>query len=185
LFVPICGPDPSPDGDPLQNISPQLLVLLSQLAGMGAGVPAEGETTPLDCNFDMNLSDEKGAPIDDCEVTLATAKPCTMAIDASVDEPGGSLPNTPTARLAPVAVTFLPPAFDIAGDLAITNGSVNGEGSFNIRVDGGGFNIGVPCVVDIYFPMATSFEGGILPSVPDSMPPRPLRTLRLAERPQW
>ncbi|HET9477640.1 MAG TPA: thrombospondin type 3 repeat-containing protein [Dehalococcoidia bacterium] len=171
VALPICGPDPNPAGFPVADPHPQFLTLLSQLAAMSGGTtpPAADETTPIDCRLSLSLSDNKGAPIDDCEVsTPAAPRPCSITIDASIDQVGGSPISTSTARLLPVAVSFLPPAFDLAYDTAIPNGSTNGTGRFQIRTDGGLGEFGGGCVVDASFPLATALEGGILPNAADS-----------------
>lgn len=172
ILLPVCGPDPNPAGFPVADPHPTFLTLLSQLASMAPNSPqpppAE-QTTPINCNLALNLSDGKGAPIDDCEVsTLAAPRPCSIAIDAGIDQVAGSPPNTPSARLLPVAVSFLPPTFDLANDTAIPNGSINGNGSFRIRTDGGLGANGIGCVIDAVFPVTPALEGGVLPNVADS-----------------
>ncbi|HSP54449.1 MAG TPA: thrombospondin type 3 repeat-containing protein, partial [Dehalococcoidia bacterium] len=172
ILLPACGPDPNPAGFPVSDPHPEFLSLLQQLASMapGAQQPTPSSLrTPANCSLSLNLSDNKGAPIDDCEVsTPATPKPCSVAIDVSIDQVGGSPPNTPSARLLPVAVSFLPPTLDFANDTAVPNGSINGNGSFRIRTDGGLGANGIGCVVDAVFPKTPAIEGGITPNVPDS-----------------
>ena len=167
LFVGICGADPTPDGSVLQQPSPLLLNAIINLTATGPAIPA-GQEFQLDCNMTMTLSDNKGAPIDDCETDLLVEVPCSMDLRVTIDEPGGVPFNTPTVRLLPVPVFFIAPEFDIAGDLEIPNGSSVGAGSFEIRTDGGLTPNGTPCIVDAQFPSTPAIEGGILPNVPDS-----------------
>ena len=170
FLVGICGADPTPDGSVLQQPSPLLLNLIQNLSAMVDGTPTvpQGQEFQLDCNMTMDLSDNQGAPIDDCKTDLLTEVPCSMSLTATFNEPGGVPPNTPTTRLNPVPVFFIPPEFDWAADLEVPNGTSVGSGAFEVRTDGGLTPFGIPCVVDALFPLAQAVEGGILPNVPDS-----------------
>jgi hypothetical protein len=152
FFVGVCGDDPTPDGSVLQQPSPLLLNLIQDLTATGPVVPA-GQEFQLDCNMTMDLSDNQGAPIDDCKTDLLTEVPCSMTLTATFNEPGGVPANTPTTRLNPVPVFFVPPEFDWAGDLEVANGSPIGSGEFAIRTDGGLTPFGIPCIVDAPFPL--------------------------------
>jgi hypothetical protein len=167
LLVGICGPDPSPDGSVLQQPSPLLLDAIVNLTSTGPTVPA-GQEFQLDCNMTMGLSDNKGAPIDDCETDLLVELPCSMDLEVTINEPGGVPPNTPTVRLLPVPIFFIAPEFDWAGDLEVPNGTTVGSGRFEIRTDGGLTPNGTPCIVDAQFPPTPAVDGGVLPNVPDS-----------------
>jgi Thrombospondin type 3 repeat len=167
IKVPACGPDPDPDGAALQNPSPLLLTTILQLAG-GTNFAPEANRTPLDCQFNADIYDPVGAHIDDCKVALVGEEPCTVSMNVNLNDPAGMPPQTPTARLLPNSVYFFDPAFDIAGDLEIPNGSVAGSAAFSIRTDGALSIVGTPCVIDANFPKATMYEGGIPPNVPDS-----------------
>jgi hypothetical protein len=168
VLVPICGPDPAPAGDLIQNLSPQLIVLISQLSGGSEPAPGPGETTQLNCNYSITVSDGKGASIDDCEANPLVLKACTISIDSSIIHPGGVGDSEHSPALAPIAVAFLPPEFDLAGDTTVPNGAVSGSGSFRVRTDAGLSSFGITCEIDVNFPTTNAFEGGILPNVPDS-----------------
>jgi len=163
IKVGACGADPAPAGEPIQNPSPLLISLLSQLSNMGSAVP-EADRTPLDCQMHSNIFDPVGAKIDDCKVALAPLEePCTLTLDVAIHDPSGEEFQTPTVRLNPIGVSFISSSFDIAGDLEVPNGTVAGSGSFQIRVDGA--LPGNPCFIDAIFPPAIGVEGGILPNV--------------------
>jgi hypothetical protein len=171
LKVGACGADPAPAGDPLQNMSPLLITLIQQIGSMAPDAQAqvpEADRTPLTCTLQSNVHDPVGAQIDDCEVDPLAEQPCTLSIDVAIHDPGGEPANTPTARLLPISVMFINPAFDIAGDLEVTNGVTAGSTSFQIRTDGGLTAFGTPCIVDAVFPSAVAVEGGIPPNVPSS-----------------
>ncbi len=167
LLVGVCGDDPAPAGNVLQNMSPTLILLISQLTAGGNAVPA-GQEFQLDCSMSMTISDGQGAPIDDCEVGLLAELACSMTLRARIDEPGGAPLAVPTTRLLPVPVFFVAPEFDFAGDLEIPNGVDLGSASFAIRTDGALTPLGTPCVVDAVFPTTVTREGGIRGNVPDS-----------------
>jgi hypothetical protein len=168
LRVGACGPDPAPAGDLVQNMSPELLALIGRLTSDGSEVPQEWRT-PIDCSIDMTIWGNIGAQIDDCAVsTLVVQHPCNMQLRAAIDQPGGSPQGMPTVRLFPLAVFFIPPAFEFAADTAVPNGAGLGTGGFQLRVDGGLTALGTPCVIDAHFPSGPAIKGGILPNVPDS-----------------
>jgi hypothetical protein len=167
LKVPACGPDPAPAGDVLQNMSPLLITLIQQLTGDGTAVP-EAQRTPLTCTMQSNIHDPVGAQIDDCKVGLLAEEPCTLKLDVAFHDPSGEDEGEPTARLLPIAVSFISPSFDIAGDLEVPNGTVAGAASFRIRTDGGLTSFGTPCIADAIFPTLAAVEGGIPPNVPSS-----------------
>ncbi len=160
-----CGADPAPAGSLIQNLSPQLLLLIQSLTATGTPV-ASNLTTQLSCNFVMTANDQANTPIDECAVALPTAAPCSLDFDLSIDMAGGSPISEGTVRLNPVGVTFVPPAFDWANDTSIPNGTVTGSASFAIRTDAG--ISGVPCSIDASFPLTQAYEGGIQGNVPDS-----------------
>src|SRR5439155_11566149 len=77
-------------------------------------------------------------------------------------DPAGEPSHMPTVRLGSVPLMFVDPAFTIAGDAAVPNGSVAGSATFNIRTDGGLTPYGTPCIIDANFePPSTLFEGAI------------------------
>ena len=157
-----CGPDPAPAGDITQNLSPQLLLLIQNLTGSGTPVP-ETHRTQLNCGYNLTIADQAQTPGAPCPVgLLVLEQPCSLRLDVDLTQP------EPEARLNPVAVHFIPQAFDFATDAEIPNGSTNGFGNFGIQTDGGLKPNGTTCEIDILFPDTISYEGGITPNVPGS-----------------
>jgi hypothetical protein len=167
LKVGACGDDPNPAGNLIQNLSPQLLLLISSLTATGTPVD-DSLKLQLDCQFHMNLTDQAKTPIDDCPVGLINEEPCTANLPLSIDLTGGSPGATPTVRLNPIGVTFLPADFDWAGDTEVPNGTTSGSADFGIRTDAGLLLNGIPCGVDVIFPPTAGYEGGIQGNVPES-----------------
>jgi hypothetical protein len=168
LKVASCGDDPNPAGDPIQNISPQLLLLIQSLTATGTPV-SDALKYQIDCNFDFQTRDSLNTPVNECPVNLVNELPCSLRFNLSLDVPGGSPADDPTIRLNPVGVTFLPMDYDWANDTEIPNGSKSGSADFSIRTDGGGFPLlGLECVIKPIFPTAIGYEGGIQGNVPDS-----------------
>jgi hypothetical protein len=165
--VAACGDDPAPAGSILQNLSPQLLLLIQQLTGDGSAV-AEEFKMQIDCQFEMIFRDVANTPSDDCAVPLSGEKPCSVSFPASLDLIGGSPDSTPTAQLNPIGIVFVPPELDWATDAEIPNGTVSGSADFGIRTDGGLLPNNIPCTVDATFDVTTAREGGILGNVPES-----------------
>ncbi|MEO8457198.1 MAG: thrombospondin type 3 repeat-containing protein [Chloroflexota bacterium] len=167
LKVGACGADPHPAGNIIQNISPQLLLLIQSLTATGTPVPANLQMQ-LDCQFHMTIADVANTPVDECVVNLLNEAPCSMKLGLSIDLPGGSPPSQPTARLNPVGVTFLPSDFDWANDTEVPNGTPTAQADFAIRTDAGLSPQGIPCSIDGVFDFAPGIEGGIQGNVPDS-----------------
>ena len=67
LKVGACGADPHPAGDPIQNLSPQLLLLIQSLTATGTPV-ADNLKYQMDCSFSMTLRDQMNTPGDYCLV---------------------------------------------------------------------------------------------------------------------
>jgi hypothetical protein len=165
--VGVCGPDPAPAGDVLQNMSPQLIMLISQLTGDGTAVPPELQT-PFLCEYTSTVTDGAGTPVNDCPVRLPTEAPCSLSLDLNLDIPGGSPREAPTMQLNPIGVHFLPAALDWANDTEIPNGSPSGAAFFRIRTDAGLIPNRVPCQIDALFPATGGTEGAIEGNAPES-----------------
>jgi hypothetical protein len=157
LFIGACQEDPNPESNPLQNLSPQLLLLISALTAEGTPTPEE-QQIPLDCRFNMKLDDNGGGPVDDCEVSGVETIPCDIKIDVTIDEVGGSPVGESGVKLNPISVNFLPAAFDFADDSTIPNGAVAGEGAFNIRSD---VSVSIACHTDVFFNPRPGFKAAI------------------------
>jgi hypothetical protein len=175
VFVGICGPDPQPDGDPIQNMGPELVTLAGQLSFLLAD--AQGDPPPpvpaqysqqLDCSFQQTASDQAGTPGNDCPLGVGTTQPCSLKFKTSLDLVGGSPEATPTARLAPIGVTFIPADYNWANDTAVPNGSPNSSGQFSIRTDGALLPNGIPCILDVGFEVTPGYEGAIQANAPAS-----------------
>lgn len=167
IKVGACGDDPAPAGDIIQNLSPELLLLISQLTATGTPVP-DNMQTPFDCRFQQTAHDPANTPIDDCGVQLLTEAPCGLSFDLNIDIPGGSPGGQPTMRLNPVGVTFVSPSFDWANDTEVPNGTPSASAVFGIRTEAGLVVNGTPCSIDINFDNTPGIEGGIAGNVPDS-----------------
>ena len=167
LKIGACGADPAPAGNLIQNLSPQLLLLIQSLTATGTPVPSNMQTQ-LNCNFHITGQDQAKTPIDECAVRVPTAAPCSLSFSLNIDMTGGSPQGKPTVMLNPVGVTFLPRAYNWAGDTSVVNGTVDGSGSFGIRTDGGLLSNGFPCQLDIGLGPTPAYEGGIQGNVPDS-----------------
>jgi hypothetical protein len=163
-----CGDDPDPDGDPIQSLSPQLLLLVQSLTATGTPT-AEEFLYPIDCTFDVTARDQVNTPINECPVAMTGELPCSLKFDLAIDVAGGSSANEPSVRLNPVGVTFLPAAFDWANDTEIPNGSKTGSADFSIRTDAGELQrLGLECTITPVFDVVLAVEGGIQGNVPES-----------------
>jgi Thrombospondin type 3 repeat len=162
----ICGDDPAPAGNILQNLSPALIGIISDLTAEGTPI-GTADSFQLDCRLLLSIQDTFGSGVNECAYILLARSGCSMALDLSIDLVGGS-PAGPTARLAPVGVNFVAPGFDWLGDTAVPNGTPIGWGEFAIRTDGGLGPNGAACAIDAEFDRVDAIEGGILPNVPDS-----------------
>lgn len=167
MKVGACGPDPAPAGNILQNLSPQLLLLLQSLTATGTPV-ADNLKYQLDCQFHITITDKAGTPVDDCPVILFGEKPCSISLPMSIDIPGGAPDAESTVQLNPVGVTFLPSALDWASDTQVPNGTVSGSADFGVRSDVGLFPHRLECDVDVAFGQTPGIEGGIKGNVPES-----------------
>ncbi len=167
VFVGVCGPDPAPAGDPLQNMSPELIALIGRLTETGTPVPPEYQK-PLSCLMDQTATDAAGTPGNDCPVGLLAEQPCGVSIDVRIDQVGGSPIGRPSTRLAPIGVTFVPPEIDWAADLDIQNASINSSGKFSIRTDGGLQLNGTPCQIDIGTDDTLGWEAALKGNAPET-----------------
>jgi hypothetical protein len=167
LKVAACGNDPAPSGSILQNMSPQLLLLIQQLSAGGNAV-AEQFKMQIDCQMEMIFRDVANTPNDDCPVYAAQERPCSVSFPASLDLFGGSPDSRATARLNPIGIVFVPPELDWANDTEVPNGTISGSADFGIRTDAGLLPNNIECSVDATFDVTTGREGGIRGNVPES-----------------
>jgi hypothetical protein len=112
----------------------------------------------------MTIADD--AEEDDACRAGATA-PCSLTFSVGIDEAGGSPSFEPTARLLPVSVILIPPAFNIAPDAAIADATLAGAASFGIRTDAALGQFGVLCIGDIQT-SGVAREGAIASNSPGS-----------------
>jgi hypothetical protein len=167
VYVGICGPDPAPAGDPIQNMSPELIALIGRLTSDGTEAP-EQYRQQISCVMDQTARDVANTPGDDCPVGVLAEQPCSLGIDVTLDLLGGSQPATPSVRLAPIGVTFAPPEIDWAPDTEVPNGTGNSSGKFSIRTDGSLQFFGVPCQVDAEFSPKGGYEAAIQGNAPET-----------------
>ncbi|MEX2390089.1 MAG: thrombospondin type 3 repeat-containing protein [Dehalococcoidia bacterium] len=161
-----CQQNTDPEGNPKQTVPPALLLAL---AGLTAGNPVpEAQQVPLDCRFNWIFDDNGTNIVDDCELDLVEPVPCTITIDVSIDQVGGTPAGTPGARLAPIAVNFMSAGIEFTPDLGVPNGATAGSGSFSIRTDAGLGTNGGECTTDAIFNPTPSTEGGLVGNAPDS-----------------